>query len=109
VAERQDRTPSDTTATPSPGVTVRRPTTADVALSQGYGIAPGYPLLPDGQALADGTPVRVDRDDWGDLGLYWSPPGHPTGWTISLQSEQGCTGEQSLPLATLMKIANALR
>ena len=100
--------PPDTTQTPSPGVIMCRPTTAGFTLGQGYDMMPPYPLLPGGQTLANGTSVRVDGDDQGDLGLYWTPPGHPAGWTVSLQSEQGCTGYQPLPLDTLLRIANGL-
>jgi hypothetical protein len=102
-------TPPDTTQTPSPGVTMCRPTTAAFTLWQGYTtMPPPYPLLPNGQRLANGTLAKVDRDDKGDLGLYWTPPGHPADWTVSLQSEEGCTGYQPLSLDTLLKIANGL-
>ena len=105
----QGWTPPDTTQTPSPGVTMCRPTTAAFTLWQGDNtMPPPYPLLPGAQTLANGTSVRVDRDDHGDLGLYWTPPGHPADWTVSLQSEPGCTGYQPLSLDTLLKIANGL-
>ena len=104
----QEWTPPDTTEIPSPGVIECRPTAAGVALAQGYGIVPAYSLLPGSQALVDGTQVTVDRDDWGDLGLYWTPPGHPSGWTVSLQSEQECSGFAPLSLDTLLRIANGL-
>jgi hypothetical protein len=105
----QEWDPADTTETPSPGVIMCRPTTAGVTLGQGYDTMPAYPLLPGSQLLANGTSAKVERDDQGDLGLYWTPPGHPVGWTISLQSEPGCTGYQPLSLETLLKIANGLR
>ena len=101
--------PPDATQTPSPGVIMCRPTSAGFALAQGYGTVPAYPLLPGSQTLQNGTSARVERDDQGDLGLYWAPPGHPAGWTISLQSEPGCTGYQPLSLDTLLKIANGLQ
>jgi hypothetical protein len=104
----QEWDPADTTETPSPGVIMCRPTTAGVSLGQGYDTMPAYPWLPGDQLLANGTSAKVDRDDQGDLGLYWTPPGHPAGWTISLQSEPGCTGYQPLSLDTLLKIANGL-
>src|ERR1019366_809554 len=104
----QEWTPPDTTETPSPGVIMCRATPAGVALAQGYGLT-AYPLFSGNQTLPDGTPATVGLDDHGDFGLYWTPPGHPVGWTISLQAEPECTGYQPLSLDTLMRIANSLR
>lgn len=104
----QEWTPPDTTETPSPGVIMCRATPAGVALAQGYGLT-AYPLFSGNQTLANGTPATVGLDDHGDFGLYWTPPGHPVGWTISLQAEPECTGYQPLSLDTLMRIANSLR
>lgn len=108
VGANQEWTPSDTTETPSPGVTTCRPTAAGVVLSQGYGIAPTSPLLSGEYALDDGTSVDVDRDDQGDFTLYWPPPGHPKGWTVSLGSAPECSGFTPLSLDTLLKIASGL-
>lgn len=104
----QQWVPPDTTETPSPGVIMCRPTTAGVALGQGYDTLPAYPSLPGSQTLTNGASAKVGRDDQGDLALFWTPPGHPAGWAITLQSEQGCTGYQPLSLDTLLKIANGL-
>ena len=104
----QEWTPPDTTETPSPGVTTCRPTAAGVVLSQGYGIAPTEQLLSGEYALDDGTSVDVDRDDQGDFTLYWPPPGHPKGWTVSLGSAPQCSGFTPLSLDTLLKIASGL-
>jgi hypothetical protein len=104
----QEWTPPDMTQTASPGVITCRPTTAGIVLTQGYGIGPTSPLLTGEYALDDGTAVDVDRDDQGDFALYWPPPGHPKGWTVSLGSEQECTGFTPLSLDTLLKIASGL-
>jgi hypothetical protein len=104
----QEWTPADTMQTSSPGVITCRPTAAGVVLTQGYGIGPTSPLLSGEYALADGTSVDVDRDDQGDFGLYWPPPGHPKGWTVSLGSEPECSGFTPLSLGTLLKIASGL-
>jgi hypothetical protein len=106
--ELQEWGPRPVTATTTAGVLSCQSSPDALGLWQGYGITPGYPLLPGSDALADGTPVSVDRDDQGELGLYWTPPGHPTGWTVSLQATQQCTGDQPLSLDILLKIANGL-
>jgi hypothetical protein len=108
VGETQEWSPPDMTQTPSPGVTTCRPTAAGIVLTQGYGIAPTAPLLSGEYAVDDGTAVDVDRDDQGDFALYWPPPGHPKGWTVSLASAPECSGSTPLPLDTLLKIASGL-
>ena len=41
--------------------------------------------------------------------MFWPPPGHPKGWTVSLAVGARCNGYTPLSLDTLLKIANALR
>jgi hypothetical protein len=86
-----------------------QPGPGDVQLEQGYGIASGYPPLPGTYALTDGTPVTVDRDDQGLVGVYWTPPNRPVGWSVGLQASTRCQGDVPVPLAILMQIANGLR
>jgi hypothetical protein len=85
-----------------------QPGPGDVQLEQGYGITPGYPPLAGAYALADGTAVTVDRDDQGLVGLYWTPPNRPAGWSVGLQASTRCLGDAPVPLTTLMRIANGL-
>jgi hypothetical protein len=106
--ELQEWGPRPVAATSTAAVPSCQSSPAALGLWQGYGITPGYPLLPGSYALADGTPVSVDRDDQRELGLFWTPPDHPTGWTVSLQAAQQCAGDQPLSLDTLMKIASGL-
>ena len=85
-----------------------QPGPGDVQLEQGYGITPGYPPLAGAYALADGTRVTVDSDDQGLVGLYWTPPHRPAGWSVGMQASTRCQGDVPVPLATLMQIANGL-
>ena len=85
-----------------------QPGPGDVELEQGYGITPGYPPLAGVYALANGTKLTVDRDDQEHVGLYWTPPNRPAGWTIGLQASTRCQGDTPVPLATLLQIANGL-
>jgi hypothetical protein len=98
---------------PAPGAnssaaTTCAPSPAVVSLAQGDGDPPAYPAPPGSQTLANGTLATVERDDRGDPILTWTPPDHPAGWKISLQSEPGCPGYQPLSLDTLLRIANSL-
>ena len=97
--------------TPAPSPPAQQqclPGPGDVELEQGYGITPGYPPLPGAYALANGTSVKVDRDDQGLSAVYWTPPNRPTGWSVGLYASTRCQGDVPLPLATLMQIANGL-
>ncbi len=107
----QEWGPPSVAATTAAG-NVSCPPTPGVTLLQGYGITPTEPLVPGSYSLADGTPVTVTRNqpddaEPNDLELYWTPPLHPTGWTIALFSAPPC-GNALVPLDTLMKIANGL-
>jgi len=105
----QDWRPPVVTARSSTGIGSCTAGTSAVGLGQGVGSAPAVAtLLPGSYALADGTPVSVYRDDQGELVLNWTPPHHPTGWIVALQSFGQCTGDQPLSLDTLLKIANGL-
>jgi hypothetical protein len=97
------------TASASPsGQPQCQPGPGDVELEQGYGITAPYPPLPGAHALADGTPVTLDSDPQGLVGLYWTPPNRPAGWSVGLQASTRCQGDVPVPLATLMQIANGL-
>jgi hypothetical protein len=85
------------------------PQAAGVELIQGYGVTPHYALLPGSHVLANGSTVRADRDEQQNVGLYWTPPHHPAGWTAALYSSSRCSGDTPVPLETLMTIANSLR
>jgi hypothetical protein len=85
-----------------------QPGPGDVQLEQGYGITAPYPPLPGAHALADGTPVTIDSDPQGLVGVYWTPRNRPAGWTVGLQASTRCQGDVPVPVATLMQIANGL-
>ncbi|HEY3925924.1 MAG TPA: hypothetical protein VGL75_15280 [Acidothermaceae bacterium] len=102
----QEWGPPSVTATTGAG-NVSCPPTPGVSLFQGYGIAAGDSVLPGRYSLADGTALTVTRDQLNGLDLYWTPPSHPNGWTVALQSTPEC-GNPLIPLDTLLKIANSL-
>ena len=105
-AADQEWGPPSVTATTAAG-NASCPPTPGVSLVQGYGISAGDPVVPGSYALSNGISLTVTRDQLNDLHLYWTPPGHPNGWTVALWSSPGC-GNPLVPLDTLMKIANSL-
>jgi hypothetical protein len=107
----QEWGPPQVTATSAAGGQTCPPTPG-VTLVQGYGITPTQPRVPGSYSLADGTPLTVTRDPQNDPEpnnpeLYWTPPGHPKGWSVGLFSAPEC-GNALVPLDTLLKIANGL-
>jgi hypothetical protein len=104
-ADQEWGPPSATATTAARGASC--PPTPGVSLLQGYGIAAGDSVLPGRYSLADATALTVTRDQLNDLDLYWTPPNHPKGWTVALQSTPEC-GNPLIPLDTLLKIANSL-
>lgn len=103
----QEWGPPSATSTSAAGA-LTCPPTPGVSLVQGYGINAGEPLVAGSYSLANGIPLTVTRDQLGDLQLYWTPTGHPKGWTVELLSSPAC-GNPQVPLDTLLKIANGLR
>jgi hypothetical protein len=102
----QEWGPPSVTATSAAG-DVSCPPTPGVSLVQGHGITAAEPVLPGSYSLADGTALTVTRDQLNDLALYWTPPGHPQGWSVAVQSTPEC-GNPVLSLDTLLKVANSL-
>jgi hypothetical protein len=99
--------PPEVDATPAAAVACH-PEAAGVELVQGYGVIPHYALLPGSHVLANGSTVRVERDPKQNVGLYWTPPHHPAGWTAALYSYSRCGGDTPVPLETLITIADSL-
>lgn len=73
---------------------------------------PGYPTVP-GRYSVNGQPATLQRAndpfDTGALFLSWTPPNHPSGWTVTVSASPQCQGDTPLATDTVLRFANGLR